>query len=193
MSARTRANLDRTVNYAIYQVGWFAAVVGAARGYSVLGAAVAYALIAAHVAFARRRADEFRLIAICAGFGLLIESALIQAGILRYAGSSGEPGWPPPFAIALWMQLGTTLRFSFSWLDRRPVAAALLGGIGGPLAFAAGHRLGAVRLGPTFEMALGVIAVIWSLALPALFWFAGGGRGDGIGRYRFGRPSEASP
>ncbi len=186
---RTRANLDRTVNYAIYQVGWFAAVLGAARGHSVLGAAVAFALVAAHVAFAGRRTDELRLVAICGGVGLLLETALIQAGILHYGGNPGEPFWPPPFAIALWMQLATTLRFSFSWLDRRPVAAALVGGLGGPFAFAAGHRIGAVTLGPSLAVALCVIAVTWAVALPGLFWFAQNGREEGTGRYAFPRES----
>jgi hypothetical protein len=60
----------------------------------------------------------------------------------------------------------------YSWLgsfERRPILGVLLGGFGGPLAYDAGVRLGAIGLGQSRLGALAIIGAAWSLVLPALF------------------------
>jgi hypothetical protein len=71
------------------------------------------------------------------------------------------------------------------WLVGRPLAAALLGAVGGPLAFLAGRRLGVVTLHPALWPSLVSLAVGWGLAMPAALWLAGRQRDrPGVGTYR---------
>lgn len=51
---------------------------------------------------------------------------------------------------------------------QRPVVAALAGAAGGPLSYLAGARLGAVTLLPSEPIALAVVGLVWSLAMPLL-------------------------
>jgi hypothetical protein len=44
----------------------------------------------------------------------------------------------------MWAQFATTFRFSLRTMITRPIPAALFGAAGGPIAFLAGERLGAV-------------------------------------------------
>ena len=73
--------------------------------------------------------------------------------------------------VALWMGFATTLRHSLAWLQPRLILAAALGSIGGPLAYYAGERLGAIRIEDASGAYVGV-AAIWAIALPALLHLA---------------------
>lgn len=59
------------------------------------------------------------------------------------------------------------------WLAHRPALAVAVGAVGGPLAYLAGARLGAVTLRPTEAGALVAIALEWAVALPLLLFLAG--------------------
>jgi hypothetical protein len=61
----------------------------------------------------------------------------------------------------------TTLNLSLGWLKGRPALAALLGAVGGPLAYFAGHRLGGIEL-PDPAVALLVQGLGWSVLMPLL-------------------------
>lgn len=61
-----------------------------------------------------------------------------------------------------------TLRYAFHWLVGRPWLAAGFGAAGGPAAFYAGHRLGAVQFHPTTGLSLAVLAVVWAALFPLL-------------------------
>ena len=75
--------------------------------------------------------------------------------------------------VALWVAQAATLTGAMSRLAGRYLAGAVVGGVGGPLAYLAGARLGAAILGPTHTAALTVVAVEWALAMPLLLWIAG--------------------
>ena len=63
--------------------------------------------------------------------------------------------------VSLWIAFATTLNHSLRWLVNRPVAAALCGAIGGPLAYLAGAKLGALTIGAPLP-AIALIAVLWA-------------------------------
>ena len=69
--------------------------------------------------------------------------------------------------VSLWIVFATTLNHSLRWLMRRPVAAALAGAAGGPLAYLAGAKLGALTL-TTPATTLPLIALLWTPAMIAL-------------------------
>ena len=82
-------------------------------------------------------------------------------------------GWLAPLWItALWAGFAATLLHSLAFLRGRRWLAALFGALGGPLSFYGGAQLGVLSLGPSPGLALVVLALGWSIAIPALYAFA---------------------
>ena len=69
--------------------------------------------------------------------------------------------------LSLWAAFATTLNHSLRWVARRPLIATLLGAIGGPLAYLAGAKLGAMHIAVP-QTAIPVIGVAWGIAMLAL-------------------------
>ncbi len=167
------------INYVLYQVGWFACVLGAAWGYPLAGFLIAALLIATHLWLAVERALELRLILLALVVGLLVEVVQHTTGTYRFvpAGLDGlgidaggtvpgvlVAGLPPLWLLALWAQLATTFRFSLRHVFERPWLSLAFGAFGGPLAFLAGERLGAIALLPPVSLGLLRLAVAWAIA-----------------------------
>ncbi len=155
------------VNFAAFQAGWFACVLGAANGWPLSGALAAAAAVALHLFLSRRPRRELVLIAAAMAIGAAWDSAVIATGLLAYPAGQAAPELAPWWIVAMWALFGTTLNGSLAWLRRRPLLAALAGAIGAPLAFLAGARLGAVQLVEPLA-ALALQAAGWALLLPLL-------------------------
>lgn len=166
MSARTAVAL----NYALYQIGWLATVGGAAIGWGGSGAAIAAVLTVVHVWLARDRSGEATLVCATLMLGVVVEVGQIAAGTYVTLGGAGPSAWPPAWLLCLWGQFATTFRFSASGLFARAWAAALFGAFGGPLAFLAGERLGAVTLARPMAPSLLRLLVAWALAMTVCAW-----------------------
>jgi hypothetical protein len=159
------------INFVGYQAVWFAVVASAAHGRAALGMAAAALFAAAQLALSRRRLSDVRLLGAAVVFGLVIDGSLSFSGWLRYA--SPEPAFPPHGAplwiLFLWAAFALTLTRSLAWLMRRPWLAALLGAVGGPLAYASAARgFAAVEFAPPAARALGGLALGWGAALAVL-------------------------
>jgi hypothetical protein len=63
--------------------------------------------------------------------------------------------------------LAPMLREPMRWMHGRPVLAALLGGVGGVLSYAAAQRLGACAF-PDTALAVLVLGAGWALIVPLL-------------------------
>jgi len=151
---------------ALYSV----AVLGAARGHPWAGALALAPFVAGHLMLTpeplRRRALGF-----LAGVGLAgtaMDSGLLLLGLTGYAGT--PEGWPaflvPPWISALWIAFAA-LAGSLRWLQGRPWLACAFGGLGGPLSFWCGGRLGAVTL-PAGGATLAALALQYAVVLPLL-------------------------
>ncbi len=154
-------------NFILFQVGWFACVLGGANDRPWLGTGIAVAIVAWHVARAGRPRDEMILALISAGIGALADSVLVASGWVRYASGTVVPGAAPVWLVAMWMLFATTLNVSLRWLRRYPFAAVALGAAGGPLAYWGGARLGAMEfvapVAATAALGLG-----WAVLTPLL-------------------------
>ena len=154
-----------------YQVVWFVAVLAAARGAAWPGVAAAALFVALQPAGPRGRAADAALMAAALVAGVLLDGALVLSGLVTYAGH--DAGWPAPaWILAVWVAFAATLERSLGFLRDRPLACALIGAIGGPLAWLAASRLGAVALADPAWMALAALAAGWAVVLPALFALA---------------------
>lgn len=153
------------VNYALYQVGWFACVLGGAWHRPWTGFLIAVILCGAHLALSVERSVEVRLVVIATAVGALVEIGQIAAGTYRFTSGTVIDALPPPWLLAMWAQFATTFRFSLRAVITRPIRAALFGAAGGPIAFLAGERLGAVTLLPPVTPGLLRLSISWAIAL----------------------------
>jgi len=174
------------LNFVACQLAWSACVLGGANGRPLAGALVAAAVIGLHLALARRAFPEALLIVAASLIGLVWDSALIAIGLFTYPSGVLVPGLAPYWMIALWAVFATSLNLSMGFLKGRPWLAALVGGIGGPVSYLAGGRLGGLEMSdPT--LALGAQAIGWAVLLPVLTHLAA--RWDGCSV----APSSAAP
>ncbi len=167
-----------------------AAVVGAALGHGDAGAVLASGLIALHLYLARERRRELGLLALATVTGLAVETWQLQTGTYRLLSGAPPAGLPPLWLLALWAQFATTFRYSGRSVLARPVPALLFGAVGGPLAFLAGERLGAVALTTPLWPGLLRLAVGWTAALALFSWVVRRAPDRGVPTYRSLWPRE---
>jgi hypothetical protein len=161
------------ISFIAFQLCWFACVGGAARGVPWLGPVVVAAYAAAWLRTIPPRSErtrQLRFIGLAGTIGYAADSALVLSGVLAFP-PHAVLGWPSTaWMVALWVLQAATLRGVMSWLEGRFAWSAVVGAIGGPLAYLAGERMGAAVLGPSRSAALAAIAVEWALAMPCLVW-----------------------
>ena len=167
--------MNGVINFVAYQAVWFAVVASAGHRRAALGMAAAALFAAAQLTLSRRRLSDVRLMAAAVCLGVVIDGTLGRCGWLRYA--SPAPAFPPHGAplwiLCLWAAFALTLTRSLAWLMRRPWLAALLGAIGGPLAYASAARgFAAVELAPPAARGFSALALGWGAALGVLAYSA---------------------
>ena len=154
-------------NVLVFQIGWFACVLGGAYGLPWIGTGIALVIVAWHLTHAVRPKQELLLVLSAAAIGALFDSLLVAFGWLAYPSGTLIAGTAPHWIVALWMLFAITLNLSLAWLKRRLFIAVLFGAVGGPLAYLGGAKLGALSfVAPT--PALIALAVGWALFTPVL-------------------------
>ena len=162
----TRA-VRMAIGFVLFQAGWFACVIGAARGEVALGVATAAAVVAVMLAWSDRRGADLRLIALSLAVGFASDNLLAHADLVRYASPGPWQGWAPPWILMMWALFAPMLREPMRWLHGRPALSAGFGGVGGALSYAAAERLGACVF-PNPGMAMAVLAAGWGVITPLL-------------------------
>ena len=154
-------------NVALFQIGWFACVLGGAHGWPWFGTGVALVVVAWHLARAVRPRDELIVVLCCAAIGAIFDSALVAFGWVGYRSGTLVTGTAPHWLVAMWMLFATTLNVSLRWLRRFPFAAIAFGAMGGPLAYWGGARLGAMEFAEPVAATV-ALAIGWALLTPLL-------------------------
>jgi hypothetical protein len=170
----TYLRLDRmalAVNVVLFQAGWFACVLGAAHGLPWIGVFATALIVAWHLARATNPQRELALVAAAAAIGALFETLLVQTGWVHFNSGLLVEGAAPYWMIALWALFATTPNVSLRSLRAQPWLGALLGAIGGPAAYYAGARLGALEF-PTVGAGLIAIGAGWAILAPLLLGIA---------------------
>ncbi len=154
-------------NFLLFQLGWLACVLGGRGSWHWAGTVLVLGIVMFHVSRASRPRAELILILVALLVGAAWDSLLVWADLLKYAHGLFNSDLAPHWIIAMWALFATTLNVSLRWLKGRWFLATLLGAIGGPLAYFAGHRLGAVDM-PDQTLALATLALGWSVLMPLL-------------------------
>lgn len=151
-------------NGVLFQVAWFACVLGGAAGTSLWGALVLTLMLGQSLAGDAWRRD-LRLALGTAVVGFALDTLWIHLGVLDY-GSAVAPVW----IVMLWVAVGLSVHRCLSFFKSRPWLGGLFAGLGAPFSFLAGERFGAVVIDEPFELA--IISLTWLLLFAALFSFA---------------------
>jgi len=175
------------LNFALFQLGWFTCVLGAANGAAWLGPVVVLGIVVIHLALSLRPALELKLALSAMALGLVTDSLLLASGWLSYASGHMFGLLAPYWIVAMWALFATTLNVSMRWLAGRYGLAVLMGAIGGPLSYYGGQKLGAMEFNAPM-LALVALAFAWAIVMPLLVWLAN--RFDGITP---GRNSDITP
>lgn len=156
-------------NALAFQCVWLACVAGAGRGHAWSGPLALLVFAAWQLSVSRTARADAQLMVLAALVGFVVDSAWIWFGWMQFA----QP-WPsvhaaPVWIVALWMAFALTLNHSLAGLKPHPWPAALLGVLGGPLAYlVAADAWDAVVLGEPRWQPLLALAIAWGLLTPAL-------------------------
>ena len=169
------------INLMMFQIGWFACVLGGAHGQPWAGTAVAMAIVSLHLLRAANPVPEIKLVLLAALIGGAWDSALVALGWITYPSGTLIAGAAPHWIVAMWMLFATTLNVSLRWLKHRGLPVILLGAVFGPFAYYAGELLGALRF-TDWQTAIAAQGIGWGMLLPLLVLLSN--RYDGMGNAR---------
>lgn len=165
------APLAKGLNAVGSQLVWVIAVAGAGAQLAWPGPLASALFVLATLRFGGQARADLRTLAIALPLGFGLDSLFSASGWLVYAQPLPWPmAWAAPLWIwALWAAFSMTINHSLSLLRGRPALSALLGVVGGPLAYwSAAGAFGAVDFARPVPVVLGALALGWGLALPLL-------------------------
>ena len=153
--------LKNLINAGLFQLGWFACVLGG----NSLWLLLAGGALLAHLLWVSRSLAQVRLIAVVCVLGSTVDGLLLNAGVFAFK----QAGVLIPFwLVLLWALLAITLNHCLAWTAKPLWRAILLGAIGGPLSYYAGQRLGAVQFPMGLWPTLLGLSLLWAGLFPLL-------------------------
>lgn len=159
------------INFLVFQLGWLAVVLGGASSWHWAGTVLVVAIVTYHLFRATQPRQEVFLILAALAIGAVWDSMLVWSGLLSYANGVLHGDLAPHWIVAMWALFATTLNVSLRWLKGRWFLAVIFGAIGGPLAYYAGFRLGAVDMANQPD-ALMALAIGWAMIMPLLMYLS---------------------
>lgn len=157
---------EAIINFVLFQLGWFACVLGAAKNTPWLGVIVVLAIVAWHLWQAKAAKPEIILLLITLLIGGVFDQLMLSSHLITYQSHGWSDALLPAWILALWAVFITTFNVSLRWMRNRWLIAVLFGAIGGPLAYFAAESLGAVTL--NMSLAYVVLGLGWAILTPLL-------------------------
>lgn len=156
------------INAVLFQITWFACVMGSAKGLLWPALAACAALAVYQLQNKRRHSSDVKLVLISIILGLIVDTIWVQSGFLLFTHQ-----WPfsflaPAWIIVLWVGFALTINHSMAWLDSNPYLPALLGFIGGPMSYLAGLKIGAVEYHQSTLLVSACLGMAWAISLTIL-------------------------
>lgn len=149
------------LNFFLFQIGWFVCILGAANQMPWLALGIVMVIVFGQVAFANQPMKELALIVSACVVGAIVDQMFLINHVVQYQSHGWSNAVVPVWIIALWMGFSSTLNISLRWLRDRYVVAFLLGAIGGPIAYIAAEKLGAVVITPMVTSYI-ALALAWA-------------------------------
>ena len=154
------------INFILFQLAWFACVLGAANGLPWLGVSVTALILAWHFFHSQHRKYELLLILAALIVGALFDQLMLSMNWVNYQAHGWSQSLVPVWILSLWLAFASTLNLSLAWMQGRYFIAVLFGGGGGPLAYFGAEKLGAVSLSSTTSLL--ALGIGWAVITPLL-------------------------
>jgi len=158
------------INFVLFQLAWFACVLGAAYHFPWLGVVVTLLVLGWHFFHTKHHKHELLLILTALLIGAVFDQMMLSMNWVNYQAHGWSSDWVPVWILALWLAFASTLNLSLAWMQGRHVIAVLFGAGGGPLAYFGAENLGAVSLPST--NAYIVLGIGWAVITPTLLLVA---------------------
>jgi hypothetical protein len=159
------------IHILVFQVAWFGTVLGAAHNMPWLSLLFVPPALVLHLVFTPAWMEELLLAIGATLAGLVFDTALIWAGVYSPVPFLFHPPLSPLWMVLLWVNLATILTTSLRFLQGRYWLSAMMGAVGGPMAYYSGARIGAMT-GTFGAIDLIVLAMAWATALPFLVFLS---------------------
>ena len=166
-----RTCISWVINYLGFYIVWVVCVAAAHLSRPFLAVLVAAGFLLLHLAFVSDdRKKEALFIALLTAYGAVNETLLSFLGAVTYEGAlwRGVAWW----TLALWASFATTYWHAFSWLNSRPLLAAVLGATVAPICYAWVKSMGAIVYQNGEMRAMIAIALVWAWTLPCTFYMS---------------------
>jgi hypothetical protein len=158
-----------------YELVWFVAVIFAGRGEPWPGVIAALLFVGWQLGISPQRRVALQVLAIAVACGVVIDGLLSGLHLADYAAAAPAlpAGGAPLWILGLWACFSLTLGGPLRALGTRPLLAVVLGGVGGPLAYAGAARgWEAMTFRAPEWQALALLGVGWAVAMPLLAWLS---------------------
>ena len=159
---------SKIINFLLFQLVWFVCILGAAKNATHAAVAFSLLIILFHFYLTKYKTSELKILLLASIIGFLFDGFLLKSELVLYADHGWSYSVTPLWIIILWMGFAITLNSSLSWLKKKLNLSILFGAIGGPLAYLAGEKLGAVTL--LTSDALIIISTGWAIITPLLIF-----------------------
>lgn len=156
------------INAALFQLTWFACVMGGAKGLLWPALVACTALAIWQLQPRRRHSSDIKLILISIVLGLVIDTAWVQVGFMKFTGPEPFSSLAPAWIIVLWIGFALTLNHSLVWLKAHPLLPAIAGLICAPMSYLAGLKFGAVEYLTDTVLISICLGIAWAIALTIL-------------------------
>lgn len=156
-------------NFAMFQAGWFACVLGAAERAYWVGPLATAAILGIHLRIAKDRPREWMFLAATLPLGFVVDNLQVSLGAIE-SRSTLAPSLAPLWLLPLWPLFGSVFGESMRWMLGRPWLGAAFGAIGAPLSYLAGAKTGALKLDDDPWRYAVVVGLSWAGAMPLLLW-----------------------
>jgi hypothetical protein len=159
------------INFILFQITWFACVIGGAERLPWLGILFALVTLTWHFYIATDKLVELKLVTCVIVIGGLFDQFLLSSHLVSYQSHGWSNNLVPVWILGLWIGFTTTLNVSFRWMHRKWLVSAIFGLIGGPLAYIGAAKLGAVTLNSIPQTYI-ALAIGWGVLTPSLIKLA---------------------
>ncbi|MFZ9120121.1 MAG: DUF2878 domain-containing protein [Methylophilaceae bacterium] len=157
----------KLINFILFQSIWFILILAAAHE-SFYGLVIGFLLILVQYWHGKLMVPDFKLILASIIIGFAHDTSLNYFKFIQY-NIDFNTYYSPFWIIGLWISFALTINHSLAWLGNKKLLQMIFGLIGGPLAYIAGEKLGAIYMINT--MTLYVLALSWACITPLLFQF----------------------
>ncbi len=157
----------KLINFILFQSIWFILILAAAHE-SFYGLVIGFLLILVQYWHGKLMVPDLKLILTSTIIGFAHDTSLNYFKFIQY-NIDFNTYYSPVWIIGLWISFALTINHSLVWLGNKKLLQMIFGLIGGPLAYIAGEKLGAIYMINT--MTLYVLALSWACITPLLFQF----------------------